>query len=88
MDSETRRTPRPVLVLPVSPACCLVLGTLLHLTLSLSFLICDAAPTMMLTPWDSCEQLESVRTDLMRLETVWCGVWHSGALSVVADVAG
>lgn len=88
MDSETRRTPRPVLVLPVSPACCLVSGMLLRLTLSLSFLIRDVAATLVLTPWDSCEQLESLRTDLVRLETVWCGVWHSGALSVLADVAG
>lgn len=60
MDCRTRPTHRPVLVLPVSPACCLVLGNLLHLTLSLSFLICDMALTMVLTTWDNCEQSGSI----------------------------
>ena len=60
MDCRTRWTRRPVLVLPVSPTCCLVLGNLLHLTLSLSFLICDVALTMVVTSWDNCEQLGSV----------------------------
>lgn len=40
-DCGARWTDTPVLVLPVSPARCLSLGTLLHLPLSLSFLVCE-----------------------------------------------
>lgn len=60
MHCGTRRTRRLVLVLPVSPTCCSVLGNLLRLTLSLSFLICDMALTTVVTSWDNCEQLRSV----------------------------